>query len=271
MLTFDMTLKDWSSFKIHLRYLRRVMSSVGDPTLLGLQGWLAFDYKWAELIWATQSAGVSLSDVPDNETMHDTGNGKHQVSIEVLEFSKRLPPGFRDLAQANVLSPRLIVLLIEITDWIKECSEVTDSVWQMTVMNIAGMKLAAKAARVISSHPADHASALICMALISFLTSYFEDGAGHSRGLEYLTPYIDLEGSGRLGTECCIWVALTIAAANETVPFDLLNRWTLIDDVLKSRQMPFGWEEISKVTRKFFWNKKHAARWKDCWEVAVQR
>ena len=271
MLTFDMTIKDWSSFKVHLQYLRRIMHTVEDGSWLGFQGWFMFDHSWAELIWASQSASVAMSEASDRALHEDEDHSAKGLSVEITAFSTRLPDGFRDLALTGLLTQRLVVLLIEVSDWLKRCTEASANIWAVSRLDIDGMRLAAKAARAIGANPRDHASALLCMALISFITSHFEDGSGHSRGLEYLTAHISLTWTGRLGTECCIWTALTIAAANETVPFDLVNRWTLSDDLVLSGQIPSTWDKVLAITQKFFCNARHVERWKKCWEIAQQR
>jgi hypothetical protein len=86
-----------------------------------------------------------------------------------------------------------------------------------------------------------------------------------------LTSGIEVFALDSLSGECGIWVAMTLAAANDTFPTALPNRWTLLDSVVASSTSWHSWNSVYEIVRKFFWDDRHVDRWKRCLEMAVQR
>jgi hypothetical protein len=271
MVVFDMTMLDWKSYEVHLKYLRQVMRSADITGSLGWQGWFAYTYAWAELRWANHIAPTARENHTNTEHAVEPQLSRQSNYIEMEPWNSRLPVGFCEVARTGCLDPRVVGLLVDLANWTKQCAEININTENLGALNIHGIKLGTEFAGVLGTAHLTAGASLICIGAIAYITSHVEGPSGHSRGLEDLTSGIEVLALDSLSRECGIWVAMTLAAANDTFPTALPNRWTLLDSVVASSTSWHSWNSVYEIVRKFFWDDRHVDRWKRCLEMAVQR
>jgi hypothetical protein len=265
MVTYDMTIGDWKSYEVHLKYLRQAVISRGGAKALGWQGWIAYSYTWAELRWANYLASHAIG------RRAELKYSIHPAVTDVSPWTLKLPIGFRNLVGSKLVGAKVGQLLVDVADWATHCKSSNTNLNSFGKLNKRGLELAWVFAKVLGSCLISQAEYFICVAITAYIISHIEGPAGHSRGLEDLTVNLDLLNPESLDIECRLWVAVTIAAANETVPMILPHRWTLLDSVMDTEEACQTWPLSIELFRKFFWDERHADRWKQRWDVAAER
>jgi hypothetical protein len=271
MITYDMTIGDWTSYEIHLGYLRQTILFHGGVEALGWQGWFAHAYTWAELRWANRMVYEAGIERPQAHIIHQRKFTAHPVSTDMCAWVSRLPVGFHTIAKSNLLGAKVGEFLEEVADWTRQCKPLNKESFSLGKLNTQGLELARKCATIICSGFLSQVEHLVCIAMMAYIISLFEGTAGHSRGLEDLTANIDWLDLESMDEECRIWVATTVAAANDTFPITLPNRWTLLDRVMEFETASPSWSEAMEIFRKFFWDERNVEKWRHCWDTAVQR
>jgi hypothetical protein len=270
MLVFDMTVSDWKSYEIHLRYLRRTLSTEATEEL-GWQGWFAYTYAWAELRWANHIASRARDHAAPRGLKSRLNWSRQSMITELWTWSWSLPVGFHGVIHTGCLDEEIVKLLVDVTHWTEQCAEMKADVAALGSLNIHGIRLATQFAKVYGSVRLTTSASLICIGVIAYITSHVEGPSGHSRGLEDLTWSI-----GNLDLYCSdedwyMWVAMALAAANDTFPTTLPHRWTLLDRLVESSTSRLSWDEVHVVVQKFFWDDRHVDSWKLCLKTSVER
>ncbi|KAK5046479.1 hypothetical protein LTR84_008282 [Exophiala bonariae] len=271
MLVYEMATEDWTSYAIHLKYLRLAMRSHTDAEALRWQGWFAYSYSWAELRWATHEARETKENRAEMGINSELYCKTIPIPVDNNLYFSELPEGFQKIAMSGLLGPEVRQFLGEMTNWTKHCQALGPSSSGIGELNLRGFRLAEKCVSIISIRSLRQAERLICIAATAYILSLLEGPAGHSRGLEDLTASLDLYSIEVLDADCRLWVAMSVATANDTFPVRLPNRWILLDQVLELENTRRQWSHVVPVFRLFCWYECHANRWRQCWDTALQR
>lgn len=176
---------------------------------------------------------------------------------DLYHWSLNLPVGFLSCAQLYMIGPSVGKFLGEVMDWTIICKDLIAGTLSLGDLNMRGFRLAAKSVDIIVSDPLSPCELNMCCdnGIYRFSLGSTRGSFGRSgrSNLQYRSiRYRELRSRfSYLGT-----LAMSVAAANDTFPNILPNRWTLLDRAMELEKTYRTWPEVMEIMGRLFWDER---------------
>lgn len=283
MMTLDIMYRDWSSVEANMQGFLHMARVRGGIDQLGWQGWFRKGFSWVELRWAGHIARVS-SPKKSNTELELPTYPSHPFNPATCLSISHLPEGLSEAALQLQLSNEVIRFFERVETWTTRPHPADAEAWtRQPIASYSRSRDDYQESLRISIHGADiladyilmPSERVLCIGVFAYIisTDGSVDDGRQPRGLE--DHMADLQAVCEEMTHCehLLWAGLAVAASTDWKSAPLANHWVLLDRVMElAAEDEFRtWDAVREVLRKYFWNPFIEAKWKKCWQAAMER